>query len=122
MAIYLSGDIPWPSCHARPGRLLGRSALFQGVWADLAAIARSPVVPVFCLHRPGGRYAITFDPPFHPDPKTAVPTYLERLEREILANPAEAVAHLSWPCYVDRPKDAPILPALGMEGVGLKAT
>ena len=101
LAVYLSGDIPWPSCHARPGRLLGGDRPFQSVWAELAAITGAPILPVFCRHRPGGRYALTFDPPFAADPATAVPRYLARLEVMIAAHPEEAVAHLTWPCYRD---------------------
>jgi hypothetical protein len=69
------------------------------VWADLSAISGAPVVPMFCLHQPGGRYALIFDPPSHPDPISAVPRYLARLESLIAAHPGEAVAHLTWPCY-----------------------
>ncbi len=101
LAVYLSGDIPWPACHPRPGRLLGRTQPFQSAWSELAALTKTPVVPVFCLHGPGGRYRLSFDPPSHPDPASAVPLYLKRLEREIAANPGEAVAHLTWPCYTE---------------------
>ncbi|MDB5349354.1 MAG: Lauroyl/myristoyl acyltransferase [Planctomycetota bacterium] len=110
LAVYLSGDIPWPSCHARPGRFLGQSRPFQSVWAELSSITAAPVVPIFCLHQPGGRYALRFDPPFHPNPATAVPQYLERLESLIAAHPSEAVAHLTWPCYLEAGDALPIPP------------
>ncbi len=102
MALYLSGDIPWASCNTRPGRFLGQTRPFLSVWADLAALTRAPVVPVFCTHREGGRYALSFDVPWTVVPGAeglAVARYLERLEAEIAAHPADAVAHLTWPCY-----------------------
>ena len=33
-------------------------------WAELAAQTRVPVFLVFCNHLPGGRYALTIDPPW----------------------------------------------------------
>jgi lauroyl/myristoyl acyltransferase len=102
MAVYLTGDIPWTSPNARPGRLLGQSHTFLSVWADLAAVTRVPVVPLFCTHRPGGRYALTFDAPLTlapGDEAEAVTQFLERLDAEIAVRPTEAVAHLLWPCY-----------------------
>jgi hypothetical protein len=102
LAVYVSGDIPWASCTARPGRLLGHRRPFLSVWADLAVLTRSPVLPLFCTHRPGGRFALTIDPPWTlsaGSEDAAVARYLERLEAEILAHPADAVAHLLWPCY-----------------------
>lgn len=102
MAVYLSGDVPWPSGNARPGRLLGDVRPILATWADLAAQARCPVVPVFCTHRPGGRYALKFGPPWTVEPGTegeAVARYLDRLGAEIAAHPSDAVAHLTWPCY-----------------------
>jgi hypothetical protein len=102
MAVYLTGDIPWAGPNARPGRLLGVDHLFLSVWADLAVLARAPVIPMFCTHRPKGRLALTFDPPWTIAPggeNAAVARYLARLEDEIAARPADAVAHLLWPCY-----------------------
>jgi phosphatidylinositol dimannoside acyltransferase len=102
LAIYFSGDVPWDSVNARRGRLLGSERTFLSVWADLALVARSPVVPVFCTHQPGGRFDLTFDPAWEIPPGgqyAAVARYLARLESEIRAHPAEAVAHLTWPCY-----------------------
>jgi lauroyl/myristoyl acyltransferase len=99
LAVYICGDVPWPSTHARPGRFLGRDLPFQSAWADLGAITGATILPVFAHHEPGGKYAVHLDPPFAPEPSTAVPRYLARLEREILARPEEAVAYLTWPCY-----------------------
>ncbi len=64
LAVYLTGDIPWPGPNARPGRLLGQPQRFLSVWADLAVLARAPVFLVFCTHRPGGRFALTIEPPW----------------------------------------------------------
>ena len=102
LAVYLAGDVPWGGPNARPGRLLGESHAFLSIWADLAVLARAPVVLMFCTHLPGGRYRLTFDPPWSLSPGSeaaAIARYLERLEAEIAAHPAEAVAYLTWPCY-----------------------
>jgi phosphatidylinositol dimannoside acyltransferase len=102
LAVYLSGDILWPGPNCRKGRLLGVDRTFLAIWADLAAHARAPVVFLFARHRPGGRYALTFDAPRTIEPGAedlAVASYLRRLEAEIIANPADAVAYLLWPCF-----------------------
>jgi len=102
LAVYLSGDIPWNSTNTRSGQLLGHTRSFLSVWADLAVLTRVPVFPVFCTHRPGGRYTLTIEPPWTLAPgeeSDAVARYLARLESEIQAHPADAVAHLLWPCY-----------------------
>ena len=102
LAVYLAGDIPWASPNARPGRLLGQLHPFLSIWADLAVLARSPVIPMFCTHQPGGRYALTFDAPWTLSAGTeaaALARFLKRLEAEISAHPADAVAYLTWPCY-----------------------
>jgi lauroyl/myristoyl acyltransferase len=102
LAVYMTGDIPWDGPNSRPGRLLGQTRRFLSVWADLAAQTRVPVFLVFCNHRAGGRYALTIDPPWilRPgDEPAAVVRYLHQLEQQIAADPADAVAHLLWPCY-----------------------
>ncbi len=102
LAVYLTGDIPWPGPNGRSGRLLGVDRTFLAVWADLAAVARSPVVFLFAAHRPGGRYELTFEPPRSVEPGAedlAVAAYLRRLEAAIAADPADAVAYLLWPCF-----------------------
>src|SRR5205823_11931770 len=93
------------------GRLLGRPRPFLSVWADLAVVTRAPVFLVFATHRPGGCYALTIDPPqtvAAGEEPAAVARYLARLEAEIAAHPADAVAHLLWPCY-GPPRPAPSL-------------
>lgn len=114
MAVYLNGDIPWHSENAYPGRLLGREQHFLAIWADLAAIARAPVVPLFCTHRPDGRFLIAFDAPWDlrgVRPADAVTRYLARLEQIIATHPADAVVHLTWPAYapVGHPQSSPLL-------------
>jgi lauroyl/myristoyl acyltransferase len=102
LAVYLSGDIPWNGPNTRSGQLLGGSRTFLSVWADLAVLTRVPVFLLFCTHRPGGRYALTIEPPWTlaaGEESAAVTRYLARLESEIIAHPADAVAHLLWPCY-----------------------
>jgi lauroyl/myristoyl acyltransferase len=113
LAVYLTGDIPWNGPNARPGRLLGQTRRFLSVWTDLAVQTRVPVFLVFCNHLPGGRYALTIEGPWslgRGDEPSAVVRYLNRLERAIAADPADAVAHLLWPCY--GPPVRETLPAL----------
>ena len=108
MPIYLNGDIPWYGPNTRVGRLLGQPHRLISLWADLAAVSRAPVVTMFCGYRPGGRYRLVFDPPRTILPgqeSQAVHDYLIRLERELARHPAEAVAHLLWPCF-GPPRDA----------------
>jgi lauroyl/myristoyl acyltransferase len=100
--VYIKADVPWVGPNTRPGRLLGYSRTFQSLWAEIAGLFRAPVVPVFCTHRPGGRYALTFEPAWtvrRGEETEVVARYLARLEAEILENPTDAVAHLLWPCY-----------------------
>jgi lauroyl/myristoyl acyltransferase len=102
MAVYLSGDILWPGPNCRAGRLLGVDRTFLAIWADLAALARAPVVFAFAGHRPGGRFALTFDEPRQVEAggeDAAVAAFLARLEAEIAAHPADAVAYWLWPCF-----------------------
>jgi lauroyl/myristoyl acyltransferase len=115
LIVYLKGDVPWVGPNTRPGRFLGQDLSFQSLWAEFAALFRAPVVPVFCTHRPRGRYALTFDPAVtvaRGDEAGAVARYLARLETEIAAHPSDAVGHLLWPCYGpprpgSRPAQAP---------------
>jgi len=102
LAVYMAGDIPWIGANSRPGRLLGQHRRFLSVWADLATVTGTPVFFVFCTHRPEGRYALHIDPPRYVatgEELAAVTGYLARLEAEIASHPADAVAHLLWPCY-----------------------
>lgn len=102
LAVYLSGDIPWNGTNTRSGTLLGQVRNFLSVWADLAVLTRVPVFLLFCTHRPGGRYDLTIEPPWTlaaGEESAALTRYLARLESEIKTHPADAVAHLLWPCY-----------------------
>ena len=88
--------------NTRPGRFLGESRRVLSVWADVAALLGAPVHFVFCQHGPGGRYSLEFEPIGHVMPggeNQAVALFLSRLEAKIAANPADAPAHLLWPCY-----------------------
>lgn len=101
-AVYLPGDIPWSGPNTRPGRLLGRSHRFLSVWADLAATTGAPAFHVVCTHAPGGRFALTFEPAGVVAPGTepaAVARHLSHLDAAIARRPADAAAHLLWPCY-----------------------
>ncbi|RUL81586.1 lysophospholipid acyltransferase family protein [Tautonia sociabilis] len=114
LAVYLNGDVAWDSGCSRPGQLLGLRANYQAAWADLAALTGAPVLPILCVHRPGGRFGLTIDPPWtlrRGDQQAAVDRYLARLESAISSEPAEAIAHLLWPPSLgpepsDRPRRA----------------
>jgi lauroyl/myristoyl acyltransferase len=102
LAVYLKGDVPWFGANTRSGRFLGTERPFQSLWAEFAGLFRAPVIAAFCAHRPGGRLSLSFDPPWtvrRGDEEAAVARYLARLEAEIAAHPADAVAHLLWHCY-----------------------
>jgi lauroyl/myristoyl acyltransferase len=100
--VYLPGDVPWSGPNTRTGRLLGRPQRLLSVWADLAALTDSPVFFVLCSHLPGGRFSLAFHPAGHVrtgEEAAAVGRYLFHLETAIAAHPADAVAHLLWPCF-----------------------
>ncbi|MEW4571120.1 lysophospholipid acyltransferase family protein [Tautonia sp. JC769] len=100
LAVLIHGDVAWDSRCARPGSLLGRPVRVQAAWADLAVVTGAPVMPIFCAHRAGGRFALTIDPPWSlapGDQRGAVTRYLDRLDSVIAAEPAEAVSYLLWP-------------------------
>ena len=102
IAVYLPGDIPWNGPNSRTGRLLGGTHPFLSVWADLAAITSAPVFHVICTPRGNGRFALAFEPAGTIAPgqePAAVDRYLARLDAAINADPADAVAHLLWPCF-----------------------
>jgi lauroyl/myristoyl acyltransferase len=100
--VYINGDVPWPIPSARPARFLGAVRPFLTLWADLAALTGTPVVPLFCTHQPEGRYHLAFDPPRAVAPGSQaghLAAYLARLESQIAAHPGDAVPYLTWPTY-----------------------
>ena len=102
LAVYLCGDIPWMGPNTRPGRLLGVEHRFLSIWIELAVLTRAPVYHVFCTHQKGGRYRLdlqTVDRIDDGEQGQAVAEYLRQLEARIATSPAQAVAHLLWPCY-----------------------
>jgi phosphatidylinositol dimannoside acyltransferase len=108
LAIYLNGDIPWSGPNTCPGRLLGRPQRLLAIWTELAVLTGTPVFFVFCTHLPAGRFALEIEAMGHLRPgeeETAVADYLKQLEARIASSPADAVAHLVWPCY-----ESPSLP------------
>ncbi len=113
MAIYMNGDIPWSGPNTCPGRLLGRSHRMLAIWTELAVLTRAPVFLVFCTHAPHGRFALEIEPMgwLRPGEETVVfADYLRQLECRIANVPADAVAHLVWPCYEPRPDGDPAQP------------
>ena len=101
-AVYACGDIPWQGPNCRPGCLLGRDYRFLSIWADLAALTRAPAFHVFCSHLPGGRFRLEIEAVglVHAgEGDHAVADFLGQLEARIANDPAQAVAHLLWPCF-----------------------
>jgi lauroyl/myristoyl acyltransferase len=106
LAIYLNGDIPWTGPNTCTGTLLGRPQRLLAIWTELAALTGAPVFLVFCTHQPAGRFALEIEALGHlrrGEEETAVADYLKQLEARIATCPADAIAHLSWPCYESPP-------------------
>jgi hypothetical protein len=98
----LNGDIPWSGPNTCTGTLLGRPQRLLAIWTELAVVTGTPVFLVFCTHLPGGRFALEIDAIGHlraGEEASAVTDYLKQLEARIATCPADAVAHLLWPCY-----------------------
>jgi lauroyl/myristoyl acyltransferase len=108
LAIYMNGDIPWNGPNTCPGHLLGRPQRLLAIWTELAVLTHAPVFLIFCTHAPGGRFALDIEPLGWlraGEETAAVADYLKQLEGRIANAPADAVAHLVWPCY--EPRHAP---------------
>ncbi len=113
LAIYMNGDIPWAGPNTCPGRLLGRPQRMLAIWTELAVLTQAPVFLVFCTHASAGRFALEIEPLGWLRPgeeAVAVADYLRQLEARIANSPADAVAHLVWPCYEPRPHASPSPP------------
>jgi lauroyl/myristoyl acyltransferase len=106
LAIYMNGDIPWSGPNTCPGRLLGRPQRMLAIWTELAVLTQAPVFLVFCTHAAGGRFVLEIEPLGWLRPgeeAAAVADYLKQLEARIANSPADALAHLVWPCYEPHP-------------------
>jgi lauroyl/myristoyl acyltransferase len=102
LAIYLNGDIPWTGPNTYAGTLLGYPQQLLAIWTELAVLTGAPVFLVFCTHRFGGRFALEIEAMGRLRPgeeESAAADYLKQLEARIAGCPADAVAHLLWPCY-----------------------
>jgi phosphatidylinositol dimannoside acyltransferase len=102
LVIYLNGDIPWTGPNTCPGTLLGRPQRLLAIWTELAVLTGTPVFLVFCTHQPAGRFSLEIEAIGHlrlGEEENAVADYLKQLEARIASCPADAVAHLLWPCY-----------------------
>ncbi len=103
LAIYFCGDIPWRArtlCPAGCSACRISSSPSGPSWPSLT---RVPVFHVFCTHLPGGKFPARVRGR-RPDPRPArkddaVADYLKQLEARIATYPAQAVAHLLWPCF-----------------------
>jgi lauroyl/myristoyl acyltransferase len=110
LAVYLNGDIPWSGPNTCPGMLLGRPQRLLAIWTELAVLTGAPVFLVFCIHEPGGRFSLEIEEIGRlrgGEEETAVADYLKQLEARIATSPADAIAHLLWPCYQSPPPFAP---------------
>jgi lauroyl/myristoyl acyltransferase len=111
LAIYMNGDIPWSGPNTCPGRLLGRPQRMLAIWTELAVLTQAPVFLIFCTHAAAGRFSLEIEPLGWLRPgeeAVAVADYLRQLESRIANSPADAVAHLVWPCYEPRPHADPV--------------
>jgi len=102
LAIYLNGDIPWTGPNTCAGSLLGYPQRLLAIWTELAVLTVARVFVVFCTHLPAGRFALEIEAMGRLRPgeeEAAVADYLKQLEARIATCPADAVAHLLWPCY-----------------------
>ena len=110
LALYLNGDVVWDGANTRVCRLLGLEHPFLAIWTDLASLTRAPVFFIFCKHLPGGRFALDFEPldeSARGDAERALGAYMKAVEARVAADPAEAVAYLTWPCYTTSDSHAP---------------
>jgi phosphatidylinositol dimannoside acyltransferase len=106
LAIYLNGDIPWSGPNTCAGTLLGHPQRLLAIWTELAVLTGAPVFLIFCIHKPGGRFSLEIEEIGRLRPgeeETAVADYLKQLEARIATSPADAIAHLLWPCYQSPP-------------------
>jgi len=106
LAIYMNGDIPWSGPNTCSGRLLGRPLRLLAIWTELAVLTGAPVFLIFCTHLAGGRFSLEVEEigRLHSgEEENAVADYLKQLEARIATSPAEAIAHLLWPCYQSPP-------------------
>jgi lauroyl/myristoyl acyltransferase len=102
LALYFCGDIPWGGPNSRLGRLLGVEQPYLAIWTELAALTGVPVFHVFCTHLPGGRFRLEIDgvgPIRSGEQADALADFLGQLDARIANDPAQAVAHLLWPCF-----------------------
>ncbi len=98
----MNGDILWTGPNTCAGSLLGYPQHLLAIWTELAVLTGAPVFLVFCTHQPGGRFALELEAIGRLRPgeeEAAVADYLKQLEARIATCPADAVAHLLWPCY-----------------------
>jgi phosphatidylinositol dimannoside acyltransferase len=111
LAIYLNGDIPWSGPNTCAGTLLGHPQRLLAIWTELAVLTGAPVFLVFCIHQSGGRFSLEIEEIGRLRPgeeETAVADYLKQLEARIATTPADALAHLLWPCYQSPPPFTPV--------------
>ena len=105
MLVYIAGDVRWSGPHAQPARFLGRTFQFSATWANLAAMTRAPVVPVFCQMVPDGTYQIEFRPAFHVpadasktgETAVLVQSFMSAIEDLVRLYPDNSNEYFFWP-------------------------
>lgn len=104
MIVKVAGDVRWGGARTTPGTFLGREYTFTTPWLSLAALTGAPVVPVFCVMLPGGRYELSFEPSFQV-PSWAreegkagpwVQAHLDLLEEQVRRHPANSNEYFFW--------------------------
>lgn len=103
VAVYLNCDIAWTGPNTNVYKILGQEVRFQSIWADLAMILQCPVIQVSCRQIKSGEFHLNFSEPLTCGRTTNRDAlFLEamnRLEREIMEYPDDAIAHLLWPQF-----------------------
>lgn len=104
LILNLAGDVRWSGAHTAPATFLGQTHTFSATWVALAAMTRSPVVPVFCSMTPAGSYQLQFLEPFHVPPDAIargegpvwVQRSLDQIEECVSRDPANSNEYASW--------------------------
>lgn len=119
LIVKVAGDVRWAGSRTTTGTFLGRRYHFTTPWITLAALTGAPVVPVFCVMRPDGTCAITFEPPYlvpswaREEGKAGpwVQAHLDRLEDWVRRHPDNSNDYFFWHETDDFLADAEPTPA-----------
>ena len=104
LIVRIAGDVRWTGANTSPATFLGRSYNFSNTWVKLACMTGAPIVPVFCRIDDLGAYELEFQPAYSlpkgtPDPEDMsawVQDFLDRIERQVEASPANSNEYFFW--------------------------